>query len=119
MGLAPALPRLKPLVSWSGGVTVGRMRAMTLAESGSSLVVGELPVPEPGEHDIRLQVLACGVCQVMKWLGGCLEIPLAHVKGRRATRSGAAFGGALHGLFQFVKRGLESLFNLMPCLYRG
>jgi propanol-preferring alcohol dehydrogenase len=39
------------------------MRAMTVAESGSSLVMAELPVPEPGEYDIRLQVLACGVCR--------------------------------------------------------
>ena len=46
-----------------GGAAVNRMRAMTVAESGSSLVMAELPVPEPGEHDIRLQVLACGVCR--------------------------------------------------------
>lgn len=36
---------------------------MTLAESGSTLVMADLPVPEPGEHEIRLQVLACGVCR--------------------------------------------------------
>ena len=64
---------------------MNRMRAMTVAESGSALVTAELPVPEPGEHDIRLQVLACGVCRTdLHIMDGAL-VPQA----LRATRKGA------------------------------
>lgn len=39
------------------------MWAMTLKAPGESLVLADLPMPEPGEHDLRVQVLACGVCR--------------------------------------------------------
>lgn len=39
------------------------MLAMTLSKPGQPLVMTELPMPEPGEHDIRVQVLACGICR--------------------------------------------------------
>jgi len=39
------------------------MRAMQLSRPGTSLELTELPVPEPGVHQVLVQVLACGVCR--------------------------------------------------------
>lgn len=39
------------------------MLAMTIAATGQPLQAAELPVPEPGPHEVRVQVLACGVCR--------------------------------------------------------
>lgn len=39
------------------------MLAMTLAAPGQPLVLADLAIPEPAEHQIRVQVLACGVCR--------------------------------------------------------
>ena len=39
------------------------MRAMTLAGTGQPLVMADLPMPVPGEHDVLVKVLACGVCR--------------------------------------------------------
>jgi propanol-preferring alcohol dehydrogenase len=36
---------------------------MTLSGPGQPLVMADLPIPEPGEHDIRIKVLSCGVCR--------------------------------------------------------
>lgn len=39
------------------------MMAMTLQAPGQPLVLTDLPLPVPGEHDVLLKVLACGVCR--------------------------------------------------------
>ena len=39
------------------------MRAMVLKVPGGPLVLEERPLPEPGPGEIRLEVLACGVCR--------------------------------------------------------
>jgi propanol-preferring alcohol dehydrogenase len=39
------------------------MRAMVLREAGTALVPQELPLPEPGETQLRVRVEACGVCR--------------------------------------------------------
>lgn len=39
------------------------MQAMVLSAPGQPLVMVELPRPQPGEHEILVQVLACGVCR--------------------------------------------------------
>ena len=39
------------------------MLAMTLSGPGQPLGMTDLPMPEPGEHDIVIKVLACGVCR--------------------------------------------------------
>lgn len=39
------------------------MLAMTLSGPGQALVKADLPLPEPGQHDIVVRVLACGVCR--------------------------------------------------------
>lgn len=39
------------------------MKAMAVGRPGQGLVAVDLPLPEPGDHDVRVQVLACGVCR--------------------------------------------------------
>ncbi|HEX2293111.1 MAG TPA: zinc-dependent alcohol dehydrogenase family protein [Gaiellaceae bacterium] len=39
------------------------MRAMVLRKPGEPLVLEELPLPEPGPGELRVRVLACGVCR--------------------------------------------------------
>ncbi|MGB3809371.1 MAG: zinc-dependent alcohol dehydrogenase family protein [Parvibaculum sp.] len=39
------------------------MRAMMLESPGKPLVMRELPDPEPGRGEVRVRVLACGVCR--------------------------------------------------------
>jgi propanol-preferring alcohol dehydrogenase len=39
------------------------MRAMVLERPGTPLVLQELPLPEPGPGQVRVQVRACGVCR--------------------------------------------------------
>jgi propanol-preferring alcohol dehydrogenase len=39
------------------------MMAMRLRSSGSALSLEDVPKPSPGEHEVLLQVLACGVCR--------------------------------------------------------
>jgi propanol-preferring alcohol dehydrogenase len=53
------------------------MLAMTLAAPGQLLAMTDLPVPEPGEHDILIKVLACGVCRTdLHIVDG--DLPLKH-----------------------------------------
>lgn len=39
------------------------MKAMRFEKPGSPLVLRELPDPEPGPHEVRIRVEACGVCR--------------------------------------------------------
>tara|TARA_B100000965_G_C19558722_1_gene743471 strand:- start:614 stop:1600 length:987 start_codon:yes stop_codon:yes gene_type:complete len=39
------------------------MKAMVLEQPGKPLVLKDLPVPEPREHEVRLKVHVCGVCR--------------------------------------------------------
>ncbi len=39
------------------------MLAMTLSGPGQQLVLADLAMPEPGEHELVVKVLACGVCR--------------------------------------------------------
>jgi len=39
------------------------MLAMTLSQAGAPLRPTELPMPQPGAHELLLKVLACGVCR--------------------------------------------------------
>ena len=39
------------------------MKAMVLEKPGAPLVMQDLAVPEPSEHEVLLKVLACGVCR--------------------------------------------------------
>ena len=39
------------------------MKAMVLEKSGQPLILQHLSIPEPGEHEILVQVESCGVCR--------------------------------------------------------
>lgn len=39
------------------------MLAMRIAAPGQALVAAQLPVPDPGDRELLVQVLACGVCR--------------------------------------------------------
>lgn len=39
------------------------MLAMTLPQTGQSLLATDIAMPAPGEHDVLIKVLACGVCR--------------------------------------------------------
>ena len=39
------------------------MRAMQLGASGSNLSQADIPIPEPGPHQVLIKVHACGVCR--------------------------------------------------------
>ncbi|MDO8778759.1 MAG: zinc-dependent alcohol dehydrogenase family protein [Burkholderiaceae bacterium] len=75
------------------------MLAMTLNAPGQPLVMTDLPMPEPGEHDLCIKVLACGVCRTdLHIMDGDLPPRKPHIvpghevvgrvvaAGRRATR---------------------------------
>ncbi|NLE43246.1 MAG: zinc-dependent alcohol dehydrogenase family protein [Chloroflexi bacterium] len=56
------------------------MRAMVLYETGPAeampLTLAELPIPEPGPGEIRIRVLACGVCRTdLHTVEGDLPLP--------------------------------------------
>jgi alcohol dehydrogenase len=41
---------------------MSKMRAMIVTEPGGRLQMVERDLPEPGRHEVRIRVLACGVC---------------------------------------------------------
>jgi len=41
---------------------MSKMRAMVVREPGGRLRMEERDVPEPGRHEVRIRVSACGVC---------------------------------------------------------
>ena len=52
------------------------MKAMVFEKPGSSLMLREIPVPEPSDHEVLLEVLACGVCRTdLHIVDGELEKP--------------------------------------------
>jgi propanol-preferring alcohol dehydrogenase len=71
------------------------MRAMILDQPGKPLALRDCPVPEPGERQVQLQVLACAVCRTdLHVVDGELPNPklpliLGHEIVGRVTRLGA------------------------------
>jgi alcohol dehydrogenase len=41
---------------------MAKMRAMSVAEAGAQLTLEERDIPQPGRHEVRIRVQACGVC---------------------------------------------------------
>ena len=39
-----------------------KMRAMVISKPGGSFQMMERDLPEPGAHEVRVRVQACGVC---------------------------------------------------------
>ena len=62
------------------------MRAMLLEQIGQPLQLRELPVPQPGPGEVRVRVLACGVCRTdLHVVDG--ELPERRCRSFPATRS--------------------------------
>lgn len=75
------------------------MLAMRVAGPGQPLLAADLPLPVPGDHEVLLQVLACGVCRTdLHIIDGDLPprqagiVPGHEVVGRAQP----AFGGQPH-----------------------
>ncbi len=47
---------------FDGGPDMAKMRAMVVSKPGGPLEAVERDLPEPGPEEVRLRVLACGVC---------------------------------------------------------
>ena len=73
------------------------MRAMVLTRIGGPLELQELPVVEPGPHQIRLSVEACGVCRTDLHLldGDLSETVLPIVPGHQVVGRVEAVGEAV------------------------
>lgn len=104
------------------------MRAMVLNRPGEPLVATEMPDPEPGPGEVRLEVLACAVCRTdLHVIDGELPEPklplvLGHEivgrvdaigQGADRFRPGARVGvpwlGGVCGRCRYCRRGQENL----------
>jgi propanol-preferring alcohol dehydrogenase len=76
------------------------MQAMVLRRAGGSLEWTELPEPEPGPGEIRLQISACGVCRTdLHVLDGELPDPaLPLIPGHEIVGRIDALGAGVSGL---------------------
>jgi len=95
-----------------------RMRAMVLTRQREPLELRDLPVPEPGPGQIRLRVLACGVCRTdLHVVDGDLEHPkLPLVPGHQIVgetddgrRLGVPWLGWTDGTCRYCTTGRENL----------
>jgi propanol-preferring alcohol dehydrogenase len=75
------------------------MRAMVLEAPGSPLKLTELPVPEPSARQLRLRVLACGVCRTDLHIvdGELTEPKLPLVPGHEIVGRVEAVGAEVEG----------------------
>jgi propanol-preferring alcohol dehydrogenase len=95
------------------------MRAMLLDGPGRPLRLAEVPVPEPGEGEVLLRVLACGVCRTDLHLldgevvAGKLPVVLGHqivaVVDGSDRRVGVPWLGWTCGKCRFCLSGRENL----------
>ncbi len=75
------------------------MRAMVLPRAGESLQRHRLPLPEPGRHQVRIQVTACGVCRTdLHIIDGELTSPrLPLIPGHQIVGTIERVGAAVEG----------------------
>jgi propanol-preferring alcohol dehydrogenase len=75
------------------------MQAMVLDRARTALRAAELPMPEPSPHQLRLRVLACGVCRTdLHIVDGELAQPkLPLVLGHEIVGRVDAMGGEVQG----------------------
>lgn len=111
------------------------MLAMTLPLTGQSLLATNIAVPAPGEHDVLIKVLACGVCRTdLHLIDGELAqrrpglVPGHEIVGRvvccgsQATRiaAGARIGvpwlGGACAQCRYCLREQEKTCVMPPCL---
>jgi propanol-preferring alcohol dehydrogenase len=94
------------------------VRAMRLVEPGAPLVLAEVPVPEAGPGQLRIDVEACGVCRTdLHLIDGEVEVPvlprtLGHqIVGRDedGRRVGVPWLGWTCGACAWCRSGRENL----------
>ena len=75
------------------------MQAMVLEAAGSPLRLTELPIPEPSSRQLRLRVLACGVCRTDLHIvdGELTEPKLPLVPGHEIVGRVEALGSEVEG----------------------
>ena len=112
-----------PTPSLAGAVaaarhTIGGVRAMVLERPREPLQLRDLPDPEPGPGQVRLRVLACGVCRTdLHVVDGELERPkLPLVPGHQIVgvaedgrRLGVPWLGWTDGTCRYCTTGRENL----------
>ena len=76
------------------------MRAMLLEQIGQPLQLRELPVPQPGPGEVRVRVLACGVCRTDLHVvdGELPEAPLPIIPGHEIVGRVDALGEGVTGV---------------------
>jgi 2-desacetyl-2-hydroxyethyl bacteriochlorophyllide A dehydrogenase len=77
------------------------MKAMVLHRYGELLRAEEVPMPEPGDHEVLVRVRYCGICGTdLKIVDGKLPgiITLPHVLGHEIAGEVAAAGAQVRGL---------------------
>lgn len=76
------------------------MRAMLLEKQGGPLVLKEVPVPQPGEGQVLIRVMACGICRTdLHIIDGELPQPkLPLVPGHEIIGTVSGLGPCTHGL---------------------
>ena len=75
------------------------MHAMQLDTPGTPLRLVERPLPEPGEHQLRVAIAACGVCRTdLHVVDGDIAGPLPIVPGHEIVGRVDALGSGVEGL---------------------
>ncbi len=88
-------------------------RIVDLRSGGTPLAAVELPVPQPGEHDILIQVKACGVCHTeLDEIEGRTPPPaLPVVPGHQVVGQVAAVGPQAHRFSVGERVGAAWIFS--------
>lgn len=88
---------------------MSEMRAMRLHAANRPLRLERVPMPEPGPGEVRVRVLACGVCRTdLHVVDGELEHPrLPLVPGHEIVGEVDALGEGVAGLETGLETGLE------------
>jgi propanol-preferring alcohol dehydrogenase len=93
------------------------MRAMTLLRPGTPLVMEERALQAPGPNDLRLRVLACGVCRTdLHVVDGELPHPASPVvPGHEIVGTVEAIGAAVRGFSLGQRVGVPWLGKTCGC----
>jgi alcohol dehydrogenase, propanol-preferring len=96
------------------------MRAMVLEQIGQPLQLRELPVPQPGPGEVRVRVLACGVCRTDLHVvdGELPEAPLPIIPGHEIVGLVDALGEGVTGFEPGQRVGIPWLgYTCGTCSY--
>ena len=87
------------------------MRAMVLEKAGEPLVACDLPIPEPGPHQVLVRVSACGVCRTDLHVvdGELTEPKLPLVPGHEIIGTVAATGAGVERFSEGARVGIPWL----------